>query len=101
MRSQKDNYVNLVKGFTMKSKAQLKEELHNLIDGIEDEDILNTLNDDVVPYLIYDKAKGVDNEEEMSEEEASELNQAIKEADAGEVISLDEFLKEIGTWRTK
>jgi len=84
----------------MKSKAEIKAALHKLIDSIEDEGTLNMLNEAVIPYIIENKTNISENEE-LSEEELSQLDQAIKEADAGEVVGWDEFLKEIGTWRTK
>ncbi len=48
----------------MKSKEDLKKELHALIDTIDDEDILNVLNDDIVPYVIENRTKEKDDEED-------------------------------------
>jgi hypothetical protein len=84
----------------MKSKQQIKEELHKLIDGIEDEHTLNVLNEDVVPYVIENRTKEND-DEEMSEEEEKELDEAIRQADAGETVTWEEFLKATERWRTK
>jgi hypothetical protein len=73
----------------MKSKEEIKKELHKLIDGIEDEHTLNILNDDVVPYVIENKSMPAD--EELSPEQELKLQEAIKQADEGKVITLDEF----------
>lgn len=85
----------------MKSKAQIKDELHRLIDSIEDEGTLNLLNESLIPYAIEKKANDSGDEDELSEEETAALDQALLEADTGKVISLDEFLKEVDAWRTK
>ena len=85
----------------MKSKQQIKEELHKLIDSIEDEGTLNVLNEDVVPYVIEKRSKEQDSEEELTKEQEDELDEAIRQADAGEVISWEELLKETKRWHTK
>lgn len=85
----------------MKSKVQIKEELHRLIDSIEDEGTLNLLNESLIPYAIEKKANNSGEGEELSEEETEALNQALLEADTGKVIGLEEFLKEVDSWRTK
>ena len=85
----------------MKSKKQLKEELHKLIDSIEDEHTLNVLNEDVVPYVIENRSADTDASSELNEEEENELNVAIKEADNGETVSLEELLKATERWHTK
>lgn len=77
----------------MKSKQEIKEELHRLIDIIEDEHTLNVLHEDVIPYIIENRTKEQD-EEELTKEQEEELDEAIRQADAGEVISWEELLKE-------
>lgn len=84
----------------MKSKQQIKDELHKLIDSIEDEETLNVLNEDVVPYIIENRTKEQD-KEELTKEQEAELDEAIRQADAGEVISWDELLKDTKRWHTK
>lgn len=84
----------------MKSKQEIKEELHRLIDIIEDEHTLNVLHEDVIPYIIENRTKEQD-EEELTKEQEEELDEAIRQADAGEVISWEELLKETKRWHTK
>lgn len=84
----------------MKSKEELKKELHYLIDSIEDEHTLNVLNEDIVPYVIENRTKELD-EDDLTEEQEKELDEAIKEADAGETVSFEEYLKATARWRTK
>jgi predicted transcriptional regulator len=81
----------------MKSKDELKKELHELIDSIEDEETLNMLHEDVVPYI----AGIATLEDELTPEQQMELDEAIREADAGEVITLEEFYSRMARWRTK
>lgn len=78
----------------MKSKKQLKEELHQLIDSIDDEQILQTLNEDLVPYV----AKK--DEELLTAQQQQELEEAIAEADKRETVSFDEFKASMDKWRT-
>jgi predicted transcriptional regulator len=75
-------------------KEELKDQLYKLIDSIEDEHILQLLKDDVVPYVIEGK-------EELTEEQERELDEAIKEADAGNIISYEEFRQNMDEWVTK
>ncbi len=83
----------------MKSKQELKDELHQLIDNIEDEETLNVLNDDVLPYVIDNRTnKG---EEELTGEQEKQLDEAIRQADIGETVSWQDFLKATERWRTK
>ena len=96
-----NNYCKFDKSICMKSKQQVKEELHKLIDSIEDEETLNVLNEDVVPYVIEKRNKEQDGEEELTKEQEEELDEAIRQADAGEVISWEELLKETKKWHTK
>ncbi|MEO8404563.1 MAG: hypothetical protein ABI480_08215, partial [Chitinophagaceae bacterium] len=67
----------------MKATNTLKEQLHSLIDSIEDEQILKVLNDDIVPFVINSH---VDNNEtpddNLSPEEIAELDAAYKKMEA-------------------
>lgn len=85
----------------MKSKEELKKELHQLIDSIDDEETLNVLHDDVVPFAIESRVKGAGEEEYLSPEQEKELEAAIKEADNGETISWEAFLNATKRWRIK
>jgi hypothetical protein len=83
-------------------KEELKQKLYKLIDSIEDEHVLNVLNDDVVPYVIENRTKELDDEEEdLTEEQLKELDEAIEEADRGETISEEEFYKNMEEWIAK
>lgn len=78
----------------MKSKKQLKEELHQLIDNIDDEQVLQTLNEDIIPYV------ATKDTEVLTAQQQQELKEAIAAADNGETVSFDEFKASMDKWRT-
>ena len=83
----------------MKTKEELKKELHSLIDSIQDEHLLNVLNDDILPYIIENRAGAQDAEEELlTDEQIKKLDEAILQADEGKVMDLNEFKRKMATW---
>jgi hypothetical protein len=64
-------------------------------DSIEDEETLNMLHEDVMACV--DENDVVD---ELTPEQEMELEEAIREADAGEVLSWDEYMEATKRWRT-
>ncbi len=85
------------------NKEKLKKKLHELIDGIEDEHILNVLNKDVIAYMVTTMDEDTnededDFEDDLTEEQEKRLEQAIKEADEGKTISHEEFKKRMARW---
>lgn len=78
----------------MKSKKQLKEELHQLIDSIDDEQVLQTLNEGIIPYATTKDA------EVLTAQQQQELVEAIAAADNGDTVSFDEFKASMDKWRT-
>jgi predicted transcriptional regulator len=84
----------------MKSKKQMKEELHQLIDSIDDEQVLHMLNDEVVPYVLQNGLQE-ESEEELTPAQLKELDEAIEEAERGETISYEEFKESMDRWRTE
>ena len=83
----------------MKTKEQLKKELHEYIDSITDEETLIMVHEDVVSYL--KKENEIEENDELTEEQEKQLQEAIKQADAGEFISEEEYVKATARWRTK
>jgi predicted transcriptional regulator len=83
----------------MKTKEQLKKELHEYIDSISDEETLMMVHEDVTSYL--KKESEVEEDDELTEEQEKQLAEAIRQADAGEFISEEEYLKATARWRTK
>lgn len=80
----------------MKSAEEIKKELHQYIDNIEDEETLWMVHEEVVEYLNESKV-----EDELTEEQEKSLDEAIRQADAGEFITEEEYKKATARWRTK
>ena len=84
----------------MKTKEELKKELHRLIDSIEDELTLHVLNEDIVPYVIEKRTKKHDEpKDDLTVEQQKELEDSIAQADSGEIVSWDVFLNATSRWR--
>ncbi len=85
----------------MKSSKEIKKEIHEYIDRIDDEETLWTLHEDVAEYL--KKETPVENEEEdyLTNEQEKQLDEAIKQADKGEVMDFDEFKRRVSSWHIK
>ena len=77
------------------SKA-VKTKIYQLLDGIEDEAVLNQLMEDVVFY-----ATKKDIVDQLAPDQLKELDKAIKEADNKETISWGDFKKEMKEWKKK
>ncbi len=83
----------------MKTKEELKKELHEYIDSITDEETLMMVHEDVAAYL----KKGLEEDEEdyLTEEQGKQLDEAIRQADAGETMNFDEFKRKMAEWHSK
>ena len=75
----------------MKSKKEIKAELHKKIDSIDDEYILNVLNEDIVPYVIENRTKEKEEEDDLTDEQWEKLKEAIQQVKDGKTITLEEF----------
>jgi tRNA A-37 threonylcarbamoyl transferase component Bud32 len=84
----------------MKSKEELKKELHALIDSIDDEETLNVLHDDVVPYVIDADLADTDTEEELTAAQMERLDEALQQVKDGKVMSFEEFKSRMAQWHT-
>ncbi len=77
------------------SKA-VKSKIVQMLEGIEDETVLNQVMEDVAFY-----ATKKDIVDELSPDQLTELDKAIEEADKNEIIPWDDFKKEMNEWRKK
>jgi hypothetical protein len=73
-----------------------KKKIYQMLDGIEDENILNQVMEDVAFYTGKQDITA-----ELTPEQLQELDKAIQEADNKETVSWDEFKKEMNEWRKK
>jgi predicted transcriptional regulator len=72
------------------STTELKSTLHTLIDSINDSKTLNAIY-----TLLSNKTKSVDFWDELSDEQKTEIEESIAEADRGELIPHEQVMKEI------
>jgi len=80
--------------FTMSDSAKAK--IYKMLEGIEDENILNQVMEDVAFY-----ASKKDITDGLTPEQLQELDKAIQEADNKDTISWEDFKKEMNEWRKK
>jgi len=87
----------------MKTKEELKSELHKLIDSIDDEEILEVLNDEIIPAVIENHSKEFsdDAEHDSHEENIIGIDEALSEIDTHDPLSAEEFKKMAEKWGTK
>jgi hypothetical protein len=85
----------------MKTAEQLKKELHEYIDSIDNKETLKMVHEDVSAYLKKDTSNENDEDNELTEEQERELDEAIRQADAGKTIGFDEFKRKMSGWHTK
>lgn len=83
----------------MKTSKEIKKELHEFIDRIDDEETLWMVHEEVAEYLKKEKAE--EDEDYLTEEQKQQLNEAIRQADAGEFVTEEEYQKATARWRTK
>ena len=75
------------------SKEKLKKELHELIDNMENEQLLNMVKEDIVAYQKTETA--FDDLSDLTHAERAELEELANEDPDKDTISFDEFKKEI------
>ncbi|MEO8823996.1 MAG: hypothetical protein ABI366_10535 [Ginsengibacter sp.] len=83
----------------MKSSKEIKKEIHEYIDNIEDEETLWMVHEEIVGYLKKDNSEK-EEEASLTEEQEKQLDEAIRQADAGEVMNFEEFKRRMSLWHT-
>jgi hypothetical protein len=73
--------------------TDLRNQLHQLIEEIEDEEYLSLLKEDVAMYAGEKQVS-----DELSGEQLKELQEALTEVDKGETISFEDFKKHTAEW---
>lgn len=80
-------------------KAELKKILHAMIDSLTDRHTLYDLEKDIFPYVINYRTKKMDEgDDDLTEEQIIQLDETIRQADAGETITLREVKKSFAKW---
>ena len=81
------------------SKEKLKKELHELIDNMENEQLLNMVKEDIVAYQKTETA--FDDLSDLTPAERVELKELANEDPDKDVVSEEEFYNYIDAWRKK
>jgi hypothetical protein len=71
-----------------------KAKIYQMLDGIEDENILNQVMEDVAFYT-----SKKDSTDELTPAQLHELDKTIEEADNKETVNWDDFKREMNEWR--
>jgi hypothetical protein len=77
---------------------KLKRELTKIIDETNDEELLSLVKEDIAFYKTSNNADVTDR---LSDEQLKELEQLAAEPDEKDTMTLNEFNKITGKWRTK
>ena len=87
----------------MKTAESLKQQLHSLIDSIEDEEVLKVLNDDIIPFIINSHVEQDDHfhNNDLNPEEMAELEAAYKKMEAGEYATMASFREAMSKWNSE
>ena len=81
------------------SKEKLKKELHELIDNMENEQLLNMVKEDIVAYQKTET--DFDDLSDLTHAERAELEELANEDPDKDVVSEEEFYNYIDAWRKK
>lgn len=82
----------------MKTPEEIKRELHEYIDSIDDEKTLMMVHEEVSSYLIKEIA---DEDEELTEQQISEIGKGLAQIEKGETVDWNTYLKATERWHTK
>ena len=87
----------------MKSKEVLKAALHQLINGIEDEELLALLCDEILPAIIENHAAPFteDDAADSGETAIPGLNEILAKPDTQDPVSSEEFRQMAEKWAAK
>ena len=80
-------------------KEKLKKELHELIDNMEDEELLNMMKEDAVAYQ---KSSGqIDDLSDLTPAERAELEEMANEDPGKDSVNFEEYKKMMNEWLSK
>ena len=75
---------------------KIKQNLHSLIDNLEDDHILELINE-TVTQIVKDKLKW----DLLSEEEKKSISTGLKQLENGEYVYYEDMKKEFNEWKRK
>ena len=81
---------------------ELKNELHQMIDGLHDEDVLECVHKVVRTFQMKNSVgEDIDPIDELNEAQQTRLRESIQQAKNGQVISDEAFKQRHAKWLTK
>jgi dsDNA-specific endonuclease/ATPase MutS2 len=82
----------------------IKQQLHQMIDAIDDVQVLNALREEAATYMLQKDVAEEDDDRDpvdyLTPEQLQDLEESIEEVERGEVITHEEFLPSMNTWLT-
>ncbi len=70
-----------------------------MINSLNDKHILYDLRKDIIPYVIKYRTKKMDKaDDNLTKEQTIQLDEAIRQADAGETVTMEEFKQKFAKW---
>ena len=80
-------------------KAKLKKILHAMIESLGNKYILYDLKENIFPYVIKYRTKKMDKaDDDLTDEQIEQLDETIRQPDAGETVTLKEVKKSFAEW---
>lgn len=80
----------------------IKQQLHQMIDAIDDSQVLNALREEAATYILQQDVAEEDDDRDpidyLTPEQLVDLEESIEEVERGEVITHEEFLRNMKTW---
>ncbi len=87
------------------SNDTIKQQLHQMIDAIDDVQVLNALREEAATYILQQDVAEADDDKDpvdyLTPEQLVDLEESIAEVERGEVITHEEFLTNMNTWLTE
>ncbi len=83
----------------------IKQQLHQMIDAIDDVNLLNILREEAATYILQQDVAEDDDDTDpidyLTPEQLIDLEESIAEVDRGEVITYEEFKANMKEWLAK
>ncbi|MDI9364712.1 MAG: hypothetical protein QM541_07165 [Flavobacterium sp.] len=80
----------------------IKQQLHQMIDAIDDAQVLNVLREEAATYILQKDVAEYDDDRDpinyLTPEQLQDLEESIEEVERGEVITYDELKAKMKEW---
>jgi predicted transcriptional regulator len=87
------------------SNDTIKQQLHQMIDAIDDVQVLNALREEAATYILQKDVVEEDDDRDpvdyLTPEQLVDLEESIEEVDRGEVVTYEELKANMKEWLTR